>query len=215
MLPGEPEQRASVGRQSRRCDEIVAADQNLAGIAARLREINGNDGVDRLAARRVVLAHADPAIASAIDDAIGISPLMFAIARSRRQRLRRRRAVTRAVEPAIGEVREIDYAVNDGPRGAAIFVHARAGTERLRRQVCGGGACSIAADDHEAALLLRPALEPVAPVAVETRLRERDRLRHDQLGGDGRLPATITCDRRHGRDTSGRNFERRIYSKSL
>src|SRR5262249_53467037 len=170
MLPGDPKQCATVGRQPWAPNEIVAADQNLAGIAARPGEIDGHDGVHCLATSRVVLAHADPAITIAIDDAVGKSPLTLAIAWSRCQRLGCS-LPAHAVKAAIGEVREIDHAVSNGPRRAAIFVHARAGTETLRRQVRGGRARGIATHHHEAALLLRPALEPVTLVAIGAGLR--------------------------------------------
>ena len=49
MIPGEPDQPVAVGRQPRRAEEIVPADQHAPGLGAATAEIDGDDGVDRLA----------------------------------------------------------------------------------------------------------------------------------------------------------------------
>jgi hypothetical protein len=41
----------------------MSANQHPSGLAPWLMEIDGNDGVDRLPAGRVVFTHADPALA--------------------------------------------------------------------------------------------------------------------------------------------------------
>jgi hypothetical protein len=51
-------------------------------------KINGHDGIDGLAVNRVVLAHADPAIAVLIDHAVGVTPMPHASRRLGRERPR-------------------------------------------------------------------------------------------------------------------------------
>ena len=94
MIPREPDEPSSVRRQPRRSEEIVPAHQHASGplaALARVRrgcEIDGDDGIDRLAVDRVILAHADPAVAAMVDHAVGKPPLAPARGRRGRERLR-------------------------------------------------------------------------------------------------------------------------------
>ena len=133
VIPRQPGELVSVGRKSRRGVEIVPARKHAPGLAAAV-EIDGDDGIDRLAAERVILAHADPAIAAVIDHAVGEPPLPVARGRLRRQRLRRGPVRRLAIEATVGEIGEIDRPVAHGPRSAAIFVHAGADVVGLRRR---------------------------------------------------------------------------------
>ena len=78
-------------------------------------EIDGDDGVARLAFGGVVLAHADPAPAARIDHAIGEPPIAPGRGRRRSQGLRLGRARGLPVQAAIGEIGEIDRSVPDQP----------------------------------------------------------------------------------------------------
>ena len=103
----------------------MPARQHATGLAIAV-EIDGDDGIDRLAAERVILAHADPAVAAVIDHAVGEPPLPVARGRLRRQRLRSGRIRCLAIEATVGEVGEVDRPVPHRPRSAAVFVHAGA-----------------------------------------------------------------------------------------
>jgi hypothetical protein len=55
---------------------------------AAVAEVDGDDGIDRLAVDGVILAHADPAAAALIDQAVGETPLPPARGRLGRQAMR-------------------------------------------------------------------------------------------------------------------------------
>ena len=139
---------------------------------------------------RVVLAHADPALAARVDHAVGEPPLPVARGRRRRQRLRRGRVRRLAIEAAVGEVGEVDRAVPHGPRSAAIFVHARARVVGRRRDV---GLTPIGFGTHHdgAAAFLRPPFQPIDVPAVEPHVRQCDRLRDDEVRRDRRFPGAV------------------------
>ena len=154
------------------------------------REIDGDDGVDRLAAGGVILAHADPAIAAMIDHPVGEPPLPVTRRRLRRQRLRHGCVRRQAIETAVGEVGEGDGAVPHGPRAAAVFVHARARVEWRWNHV--GRRCALfGAHHHRPALLLRTPFQPVDVSTVEPHVRQRNRLRDDEVRRDRRFPRAI------------------------
>jgi hypothetical protein len=83
---------------------------DVACCSAELRQVERDDGINRLTATSVILAHADPAMAIAVDDAVCETPL--AIMREWGWRKRRRLTVLRAkpVQPAIREIRKIEDA---------------------------------------------------------------------------------------------------------
>ena len=87
-----------------------------------------------------------------------------------------------AIEPLIEIVREINHAVADGERAAAIFVRARANTESVG--VVGRHAFRLPvrahAVDESSSLLLRLSLAPIDCVAVERDLLETDRVRRQR-----------------------------------
>src|SRR4029453_1308529 len=74
MIPREPSEPPSIRREPRRRIEIVPAREPVSGPAA-VAEIDGDDGIDRLAVDGVILAHADPAATALIDHAVGEAPL--------------------------------------------------------------------------------------------------------------------------------------------
>src|SRR5262249_40910673 len=105
---------ASIGREPRRSIEIVPAREHLSGPAASA-EIDGDDGIDRLAVDSVILAHADPTVTALIDHAVGEAPLPPAPRPPRRERPRLRHAWHLPIEAAVREIGEIDRPVAHGP----------------------------------------------------------------------------------------------------
>ncbi len=91
----------------------MPARQNASGFTAGMVEIDGDDRVDRLALDRVILAHADPATAAVVDDAIGEPPVTRG--RRERHRLRLGCALRLAIEAAVGEMGEVDGSVRHQP----------------------------------------------------------------------------------------------------
>ena len=61
---------------------------DVACCGARLRQVERDDGIDRLTATGVILAYADPAMIGVIDDAVCESPMAIAPEWRRRQRYR-------------------------------------------------------------------------------------------------------------------------------
>src|SRR5262245_41595864 len=152
----------------------MPAGECRAGSSAWLTEVDGDNRIDGLAATRVVLAHADPARAAAVDDAVCEAPLAITRRRCRRERRRLALAGAEPIEAAIRKIREIEDAIRDGPGAAAVFVHARSHIERWRHDV--GRTGCIGAHHDVAALLLRARFQPVQDLAVEAHLRQPDRL---------------------------------------
>ena len=111
---------------------------------------------------------------------------------SRRYRARRPACIL-AIEPLIDIVREINYAVADGERAAAILVSARANAKSV--SVVGRDAfrLPVRADavDESSSLLLGLSLAPIDCVAVQRDLFEADGVADDEVGGYGRRPKAI------------------------
>src|SRR5439155_22497968 len=107
---GEP---ASFRREPRRSIEVMSAREHVSGPAA-WAEIDGDDGIDRLAVAGVILAHADPAAAARVDHAVRETPLPTS-RRLGRERARLAHAFHLRVEAAVREIGEIDGAVVHGP----------------------------------------------------------------------------------------------------
>src|SRR5262249_18983122 len=133
---------------------------------------------------RMILAHADHSISLPIYTAVGVTHFGF-----RRDRPGRSGAVE-AIQALIGEVREIDHAVAYRKTASAVFVDARAGVERNRREV-GGFPILRAFSDHVAAFFLRPRPKPVNILAFNCDLHKTDRAGNDQIGSDRRFPRTV------------------------
>ena len=91
----------------------MPAREHLSGPAA-CAEIDGDDGIDRLAVAGVILAHADPAATARIDYAVREAPLPTS-RRLGRERARLAHAFHLRVEAAVREIGEIDGAVVHGP----------------------------------------------------------------------------------------------------
>ena len=167
MVPGEPSEAPAIRRQPRRGNEVASIGDDVAWCGAGLRQIDRDDGIDRLTRAGVIFTHADPAMAAMVDDAICELPL--AIVRERRWRQRCRLTLARAkpVQPAIREIRKIEDAKRDCPRAPTIFVHAGAHVERLWHDVCGRSASPTRAHYDVATLLLRSSLQPVNSLPIE------------------------------------------------
>ena len=82
---------------------------------AAVAEVDGDDGIDRLAVDGVILAYADPAATALIDHAVGVAPLPPAPRRIGRERPRLGYAWYLAVQAAVREIGEIDHPVVHGP----------------------------------------------------------------------------------------------------
>ena len=170
MIPGQPGEPISRGRQSRRGR---SRGRSPGCVRARFPaghgyEVDGNDCIDRLTVRRVILAHADPAPAAGIDHAIGEPPVPSRRWRRWSERLRLGSAGCKPVESTVGEIREIDRSFPHQPRPAPVLVHARAHIEGRRSEV--GRLRKLSAAHHDAApLLLRPAFQPMDVVSVQPR----------------------------------------------
>jgi hypothetical protein len=78
-------------------------------------EIDGDDGIDRLAVDGVILAHADPAATALINHAVREAPLTPARGRLGRECLGLGRAWHLPIQTAIREIGEIDRPVVHGP----------------------------------------------------------------------------------------------------
>jgi hypothetical protein len=92
----------------------VSAGEHVSGPAA-VAEIDGDNGIDRLAVDGVILAHANPAAAALIDHAVGEVPLPPARGRLGRERLWLGRAWHLPIQVTVREIREIDRPVPHGP----------------------------------------------------------------------------------------------------
>ena len=164
---GQPREATSIGRESRAADEIGARDEHLLVIAA---EGDRDDRVHRLAIAAVVLAHADEAPARGIELEVRVA--QRARPGVRGDRLGRARGgVSQPVQPAVAEVRVDDQVAGDEIGAAAVLVDARADVDPGRAEVC-GRSVGVAPDEDLDAALGRPPLEPVDPVAVESRLAQ-------------------------------------------
>ena len=99
----------------------MSAGDDVAWCGAELHQVDRDDCIDSLTSVSVILAHADPAMAAVVDDAVCESPV--AIARDWRQRCRLTLARAKPIKPAIREIRKIEDAKRDCPRATTIFVH--------------------------------------------------------------------------------------------
>src|SRR5262245_14390825 len=188
MIPLKPCQTRSFRIQPRRRIEICAAGER--NLRARPAQRNPDDRVDRFALRRrMILAHTDHPVAPAVNHAIGVTHFGF-----RRDRLRLSSAVE-AIQSLVSEVREIDCAVAYGKTAAAVFVYARAGAERRRREV-NRLAIRREFDNDVSAFLLRPGFHPVDGGAINRDLPKTDSSGDDQIRSDRRFPGTVTRDLR-------------------
>jgi hypothetical protein len=122
------------------------------------RQVDRDDGIDRLTRASVILTHTDPAMAAMVDDAVCESPLAIMPEWGWRQRRRLTLARAKPVQSAIREIREIEDAKRDRPRAPTIFVHAGAHVERLWHDVIRGSASPTRAHYDVATLLLRSSL---------------------------------------------------------
>ena len=126
----------------------------------------------------------------------------------------RRLAWLLPIDALIGEIREIDRALVDRVCAAAVFMHARAHVEGRRRDVA-DVAIRRAPDDHVAAALRRPALDPIHILAVELNLIEAKRAGGDARSRERRWPGAVgNWGLRHERKCNhfGINGVRHLYN---
>ena len=114
MIPSEPGKPLSIRREPRRSIEIVPGRQHLYGPAI-VAEIDGYNGINRLAVHRVILAHADPAATVRVDHPVGEAPLPSARGGLGRERLRLRGSWHMPIQAAVREIGEIDRPISHGP----------------------------------------------------------------------------------------------------
>src|SRR5262249_9847346 len=114
MIPGEPCEPPSIRREARRTIEIVPAREHVPGPAA-AAEIDGDDGIDRLAVDGVILAYADPAATALIDHAVGVAPLPPAPRRLGCERPRLGHAWHLPIQAAVRGIGEINRPVAHRP----------------------------------------------------------------------------------------------------
>src|SRR5262249_9504782 len=191
MVPREPSEVPAIGRQPRRGDEVMSGGDDVACCTARLRQVERDDGIDRLTGVSVVLSYADPAMAAIVDDAICESPMAIARGWRWRQRCRLTLARAKPVQPAIREIRKIEDTKRDCPHPATIFVHAGAHVERLWQDVSGTCAGTTRAHSAFAPRPLQPSLQPVNSLPIEAYFRQADSLRNDEIRRDWRLPGSV------------------------
>src|SRR6516225_9761175 len=134
MIPGEPGESPSVRREPRRGIEIVSTREYPYGRAG-IAEIDGDDGIDRLAVDGVILAYADPTVTIRINHAVGEAPLPLARGWLGRERLRFEGAWHLPIQAAVHEIGEIKRPVSHRPRSTAIFVDSAARIEGRRGDV--------------------------------------------------------------------------------
>src|SRR5580704_15490056 len=141
----------------------------------------------------MMLPDASHAFPAGVDDAICVPQRIYWGAGWSRRDRPRRPACILAIKPLIDIVREIDYAVADSERAAAILVGARANAESV--SVVGRDAfwLPVRADavDESSSVLLGLSLAPIDCVAVQRDLFEADRVADDEVGGYGRRPKAI------------------------
>src|SRR5262249_20715266 len=190
MIPRNPSEAPAIGRQPRRGEEVVSAGDDVAWCGVGLHQVDRDDGIDSLTCVSVILAHADPAMAPMVDDAVCESAV--AIAREWRWRQRCRLTLARAkpIQPAIREIRKIEDAKRDCPRATTIFVHAGAHVEWLWHEVRRTCAGPTRSHYDVATLLLRSCLQPVNSLLIKAHFRQADSLRNDEIRRDWRLPGS-------------------------
>ena len=143
----------------------------------------------------MVLAYGDETVAGRIHDHVSESPAGL---RCQGFCLATRRP---AVEPLVGEVREVDRVVVDGEVAPAVLVNPRARVERLRHHVL-HTSVNHPAYDYVATVLAGTALHPVHGTIVGRYLRKPHHSTDDQIRGNGRPPRTVWCDSTIGHDST-------------
>ena len=169
----------------------MSGGDDVACCGAGLRQVERDDGIDRLTATSVILAYADPAMTAVIDDAVCESPVAIAREWRWRQRCRLTLAGANPVQPAIREIRKIEDTKRDCPRAPTIFVHAGAHVERLWHDVSRRCAGPTRAHYDVATVFLRSCLQPVNSLPIEAHFRQADGLRNDEIRRDRRLPGSV------------------------
>jgi hypothetical protein len=87
------------------------------------------------------------------------------------------------VQALVSKVRKDTGLACHESRGAAIFMHPRAGIKGCGRDI-DSDAVAAGAHDHIAALLPRPPFEPVDVISDEPHLRQHGGLLHDEVRCD-------------------------------
>ena len=191
VIPAQPGESISRWVQPRRRIEIGARNEN-AGLPL-AREVDADKRVDRLCMGGMRFADANQAAAAPVDDAIGVAQAIRVACSRRESDWPRLAAAFLAIESLIRIVREIDDAVANRERPAAVLMDASADAKAVlvvRRDRFDFPAFRHAIDEAPS-LLLRLTFAPVEDVSVQRDLLEPDRIGDDEIGGDGRPPKTI------------------------
>ncbi len=185
VIPGEPRERARIGAQHGRREEVVAAGERVSRAA---REVDAHEAVDGFGAARAVIFHdRDEAPVRGVDDRVGIADVGG---------LGQRFGLTARLEPVealVGEVAEEGAArVIDREGAPAVFMGERAHVVGGRDEVF-DTAVGVVFDEDVAALFLRAALGPEDRRPADRGLAEPDRCADDQLRGDRGFPTAERC----------------------
>src|SRR5215211_2565016 len=195
MVPRQPHETPAIGAQARRRVEVVARDEHTLLSAFEVYA----DYLVYGFVPGVVLPHGDKAPAVPIHHHVRES--------SARLRSERHRLVARgqAIDPLVGEVREVDRVPVDGETTATVFVHPRACVERLRRNVLGS---SVRCQEHDdvAPALAGAALKPVHVPTIDHDFLQPHYPPDDHIRGDRGPPGTVGRDSTFGHSSAALPF---------
>ncbi len=189
MVPLEPRQAPSVGRQSRRRIEVGARanDLRLASVERDLDERR-----HRLAWARVVLAHGEQAATRRVDDQVRVAP------RAARRDRHPAPIGPDPVQPAVRERRDDDELAVDDVGRPAVLLDAVSNVHPRRADVV-DRAVRIAPDERVPAAIVGPTLEPPDGAVYRPRLAQPDRVPGQQLDRERRCPGAVRGDGAIGR----------------
>src|SRR5271165_5882772 len=141
----------------------------------------------------MILPDANHSSPAAVDDAICVPQRIRSGADWSLRNRTRRPACVVTIESLIAIVREIDHAVANGERAAAILVSARANAEGVGVVGRHPLRLPVRADavGESSSLFLRLSLAPIDRIDVERDLFETDRVGDDKVGSYRRRPKAI------------------------
>jgi hypothetical protein len=185
MVPSNPGEAASIRRERRRGEEVVAFGEDPGRSPAVRRE--HNKVVVHLAIL-VALPNADEMTAVGGHDGVGVAPGPFAwrFKGDRHGRVAR----SQPVKALVREVREIRHAVVHHCAPPAVLVRERAYREPVGHDVLDVPS-GAAAHEHVAATLARTALHPIDRVTVSRGRAQGHGIGCEELGGDRRRPRAV------------------------
>ncbi|CAB4705158.1 unannotated protein [freshwater metagenome] len=150
---------------------------------------HGNDLVDWFSiGTPVPFANAHDPTSVRGESAVGVAiAVMFG--RFRSQRSWRRSPRSQSIEALVGPIHEHNIGTMQPPRTTAVFMHASARTESVRKDI-NRSAARMMADQLHPPTLFGSSLTPPNIVATDKDLADRDRLGNDEISGDRRRPRT-------------------------